>query len=192
MNDDPAGSHLDVIAPAAAAHGHLIHAAEADPGAGLLPFAYTSGLASSGHPELVIVGQPATVARPVLDALAAQGLGAKAMGGRGIGPGDMYPGIIRGAALAIVGPATAGSYLAGHADALSMDERPPLQVVWPDKSGLFPWQGGYDQSLRQPLLGPPPPGQARPARGGTRPAVQRHRAAGLPGLRRGPGQRPAR
>lgn len=33
---------------------------------------------------------------------------------------------------------------------------PTLQLVWPDRGGLFPWDPGFDPALveRQPLLGP--------------------------------------
>jgi hypothetical protein len=165
------------VAATVGEHGWAItgrHGDEAAP-----PWAYSVGMwVSHQVPELVLCGLPVENAAAIINAV-----GARIADGARIGPGDMLdeaclsemlapfhrtesreaqgcvpPEGNRPAALALrpVEPSwrtTDG--LLGISNAFYGMVRPPyLQVVWPDRSGKFPWDQGFQPRLArlQPLL----------------------------------------
>lgn len=131
-------------------------------GSGEPGYAHTVGLAHrSGHPELLVSGQPVDLAAAVLDDVAHRVV----VEGRRLAPGDVVEGALAWHPLVVdeVTPSAASQTLR----LASWFHRRParaLQLVWPDAQGLFPWQpGAHDTTDLQP------PAWRRPAErlGGT-------------------------
>lgn len=121
------------------------------------PFAYSVGQQPKGLPELIVFGLPPHVAGAMLYTLAGH-MEAEHAAGRAVGAGFItvtdVP--VRTALLEV--PAAAASEYATIAHERSKGQATYLQVVWPDESGVFPWEHGYDRKLRQyqRMLGSPP------------------------------------
>lgn len=121
------------------------------------PFAYTVGQQPKGLPELIVFGLPPEVAGAMLYTLAGH-MEAEDAAGRAVGAGFIsVPDVpVRTALLDVTVEAASEYATVAHdrSDGLATY----LQVVWPDESGLFPWETGYDAELRQyqRMLGSPP------------------------------------
>lgn len=115
-------------------------------------WAYTIGLGQTQqHPELAIFGME-------LDAMHAflNHLGALVCAGRRFESGQEYEGIFEGmrCAFRAVAPRWLDVFFGNAAWHYRSAEVPILQCLWPDESGLLPWEPGFDESWRevQPLL----------------------------------------
>ena len=121
------------------------------------PFAYTIGQQPKGLPELIVFGLPPQVAGAMLYTMAGF-MEEELAAGRQACPGFItVPEVPVRHALLDVTAAAASDY-ATVAHDRSAGKATYLQVVWPDESGLFPWEAGYENELRkyQLLLGAPP------------------------------------
>lgn len=115
-------------------------------------FGYSIGLFKTyGHPEILLIGQgferTAQFLNKVRDAVA---------GGRRFVRGDLCEGFLKGlpVRLGAVLPEHRGDWL-GYADWFNgSSDYPVLQLLWPDRKGIFPGEAGYDEGLvdRQPAL----------------------------------------
>ena len=110
-------------------------------------FAYTVGLADQGRPELVMFGLPIQIMHGLLNDLARQDLPE---------PGSFISEVANlPLRLDAVVPEKAKEYLTiANRHAQRVVEA--VQVVWPDREGLFPGDDGVDQEMMdkaQPLLG---------------------------------------
>lgn len=190
MEDDPFDAYLETVRAAIEAQGLFIQYVGPAPAARNLPYAYTVGLTPSGRPELIVVNLSFSMMQVILSEMAV-----RTRAGDGLSPGDRHSRIVQDYDLAVVGPADDDSYPVHIARAVYPGAGPPVQVVWPDAAGRFPWQAGYDMNQRQPLLGPPPeppggigqvpvPGGGRPGPDRRGPAPRHHRGGG-PSPRRG-------
>ena len=119
-------------------------------------FAFTIGLhLNFGHPEVIIFALKQEVAGGVLNHICDL-----ARGGSAFTAGATSDELLEGLPVTFleVGLEHYRDHL-GFAlwfyRSLLPDHFPCLQLVWPDKSGVFPWQEGFDESYRhlQPLLG---------------------------------------
>ena len=126
-------------------------------------FAYTAGLTAQGHPELMLLGPiPPAYAHHTLNDLALRVV----IRHQRFAAGDVPPNVLQGYDVMMAGPVTAGQareagYPPTMACAVYGDAAVSvLQVVYQDGGHRYPWQGGYDLPA-QPLIAPPPPGEAR-------------------------------
>jgi hypothetical protein len=126
---------------------------------GLPAFAFTIGhFYKQNHPELIVIGLPAETAHKLLNIAVVKVVGAKER----IEPYKKYKDFTEGLSVAFVpvGIEHYNEYL-GYAGwfygSMSMPF-PALQMVWPDKSGKYPWEKGYDKQFLQlqPILGKMP------------------------------------
>lgn len=119
-------------------------------------FAFTIGLFyKADHPEIIVVGLKSETAQQLLNIAATKVIGAK----KSIVPYKKYTDMTEGLSLAFVPVSLEhyGEYL-GYANwfyAAMPKPYPVLQMVWPDKAGIFPWEKGHDKrfSSLQPILG---------------------------------------
>ena len=121
-----------------------------DPGT---PFAYTAGLTSHSHPELVIAGLHPLIAQALLGDLADRVVhhGARLRHGQRIT--DLIDGYD---AVIVDGPVTEELYPGTAIGRYGADQVRLQQVVWPDPHTRFPWDPGYQYPPQaQPLLGRP-------------------------------------
>jgi uncharacterized protein DUF4262 len=137
-------------------HGWFVmKIAEDDRGPG---FAYTFGLYEEfKHPELVLYGlDPGHMHRLLNDA----GKRIKA-GTRYYQDGDVIHDLLEGyrCAFRSVNPRWYSKTCTWALWFYQQRSFPVLQLVWPDKNSRFPWDTGFDDSLRskQPDLSQPPP-----------------------------------
>jgi hypothetical protein len=126
-------------------------------GDGTVPFSYTVGLTPHSHPELILLGgiKP-EYARVTLTGMALRVI----YDGRVYTPGQRHGDVLEGYDVIIAGPVEPAwdrLYPVSMAKRIYRAGR-PLQVVYPDKYGTFPWEDGYEMR-GQPLICPPPPGQ---------------------------------
>jgi hypothetical protein len=124
-------------------------------------FVYTVGLSRPrfGHPELLVVGLGADTAQIVLTDLCERVRdGQRLHAGQRISDlledvdgGELQVELLRvDDAAADRQPLSEAKWLYGHGVQIGA-----LQIVWPDGNHRFPWEPGYDGTLRgiQPLLG---------------------------------------
>ncbi len=138
-------------------HGWAIQAVLADPTTGDPDYAYTIGLTTLRHPELLIAGLPPDTAAHHLNLLATR-----------IHAGDPPP---AGTTLTDLTPprrhhlltldTAASDDLLHHANALHQHpDGPPVpayQLIWSDPAGHLPWEPGCTgPATDQPLAAPPP------------------------------------
>jgi hypothetical protein len=114
--------------------------------------AYSIGLIELySHPELVIVGLPA---EPALDFVAHAV--SRVSRGRHFHDGERATDVFPGAAAILrrVGEQHLGEYLPEAVVRYGGTDFGALQIVYPDRAGLFPWDKGADLKLRlvQPVL----------------------------------------
>lgn len=141
-------------------------------------YAYTVGLRQRGLAELLILGLPVATARMVLSTLADHGLSQSELpldiplAGffdgfepvlRPLDPAGatawMNPASPEAAMALQPSPADPGGWSKARQIRGAMPALQLLQVVWPDPSGHYPWEGEFDDALRaaQPLLPGPAP-----------------------------------
>jgi Domain of unknown function (DUF4262) len=117
------------------------------------PFSYTVGLFQTyGHPELLIYGLPSNIAHSVLN-IAAEA----AASGKAINLSESTDELLNGYSCVFVPvPLTEYAEHLGFARwYYDGDNFPVQQVVWPSKTGLFPWHPEATIAFRtkQPVLG---------------------------------------
>ncbi len=139
-----------VLADVAEYGWHVVHIL---PDEGAPGWSFSIGLFHTfGHPEFVVFGLPSERAQPIIN-----GLGARIRSGSQFTHGSEDTGVLTGYPVRFVAvPESASRDHFGYAIWFYRHEPfPVLQVVWPDRSGLFPWQHGCDPSLQdgQPVLG---------------------------------------
>lgn len=156
MSDDPFPDrnmdHLDKIAWVVETNGWCaepVPAREDPPTPG---YTYTIGFERTyGQPEVVIFGLQPVAARGLLDLLATQfEAGISIPTGTFVGLlDDDLPAALLPIDLAEYGPLFPDAVAFFGDDGFRMS-----QFVWPDRSGLLPWNEGYDERLRlaQPVL----------------------------------------
>jgi hypothetical protein len=150
----PADSGDEKVISDVQRHGcHLVSVLADQHGPG---FVYSIGLyLNFGHPEVIVFGLKPEVAGRVLNHIREL-----ARGGETIGSGSTSDAFLEDLSVSFlaVGPEHYRDHL-GFAlwfyRSLLPETFPCLQLVWPDKSGVFPWQEGFDESYAhlQPLLG---------------------------------------
>jgi hypothetical protein len=118
-------------------------------------FAFSMGYyANFLQPEVIVFGFPPAIAQQFLNITAVRFAGAK----QAYEMYTPYDDIAEGGKIAFI-PVDRSHYPAyfGYAgwfyDSIRADF-PAIQLVWPDKQGLFPWDEGYDQAYfaLQPVL----------------------------------------
>lgn len=119
-------------------------------------FAYTTGLsAHDGHPEFVIYGLDMRIAQKLLNDLSATVLD----GTERYGHGDWVDRLVaNGIAVRLITVTDSSTDLTVANALFREDGAPPvpaLQVVFPDKGGLWPWQAGSSVAAL-PVKGPVP------------------------------------
>ncbi len=120
-------------------------------------FAYTLGLFHSfGHAEVLVMGLPLEAAHKVLNLI-----GNKVKAGRRYTFGQESAGLLEGQWLTfrIIKPENYDEMLGRAVRFYGGQGFPALQCFWPDASGGFPWQEGFDEewSGQQWLLFEPLP-----------------------------------
>ena len=115
-------------------------------------WAYSIGLWHSlRSPEVCLMGVPFRTAMGFV-----KKIGGQIRDGRGLQPDERRDGVLtdRPVAIRLVHPSW---YHALFGAGLDFTEAPPwpmVQAIWPDRSGLFPWEDGVDEECRarQPML----------------------------------------
>jgi hypothetical protein len=118
-------------------------------------FSYTIGLyLSFGHPELLVAGLPPEKAMPIVNLI-----GERVAKGEAFASGTVSTEILRNLPVSFraVDPAHYPEWIGlglWFYRSLRPGELPLLQIVWPDREGRFPWDEGFDESLRafQPVV----------------------------------------
>lgn len=116
------------------------------------PYTYTIGLEEQwGHPELVIFGLQPVAARGLL------GLVVEQLSLGGDVPEGVFTGLLDNNLACAILPVSSSEIrelCPAIAEHYGRDDVMMSQFVWPDRSGMFPWQPGYDERLRlaQPVL----------------------------------------
>lgn len=122
-------------------------------------FAFSIGhFLTLNHPEIIVLGLQPEIAQQFLNAVAVKLAGAKET----IEPYKKYSEFTEGLSLAFIPVSLEyyGEYL-GYANwfyGALPKPYPALQMIWPDKSGLYPWEQNYDTRFfrLQPVLGEVP------------------------------------
>jgi hypothetical protein len=114
--------------------------------------AHTVGLCEThAHPELLIVGLPGELCLEFLRHAAAL-----VVAGRQLSHGELAEGLFPSAPAAIrrVGEQHFDDYLTSAVEHYGTAEFAALQIVFPDRAGLYPWDAGADLRMRlvQPVL----------------------------------------
>lgn len=138
------------ISQGVAEHGWMIQGVTGSP-----PFSYTIGLAKFLHPDLVVYGVNPSTAQTMLNEV-----GQRVREGEKFTPGVSYARVLRDLDVRVlVVPPEVGEFgvAARFYREHDIQHWAMLQLVWPDKANLFPWDKGFDENLRpfQPLLGSP-------------------------------------
>ena len=110
------------------------------------------------HPEVIVIGLKPEISQQLLNIVAIKVVGANTK----IEPYKEYTDMTEGLSLVFIPVSLEhyGEYL-GYANWFygSMPKPyPVLQMVWPDRAGIFPWEKGYDKRFLQlqPILGKMP------------------------------------
>jgi len=107
-------------------------------------FAFTVGLFQTyEHPELVIVGLPMKAAHGILSTCVA-----RIDEGKSFENGQSRSDILDRftAAVVEVHKSYYAEYLGSGIGFYESEDFPALQIVWPDRNNLLPWQAGYDDA----------------------------------------------
>jgi hypothetical protein len=131
---------------------HGWHLVLIPPDHGAAGWVHTIGLSERfAHPELIVFGEDLGVLAPLLNAL-----GERIRAGARLDADTQLEGVLQGLALAVrsVEPKWTETFLGNAAWHYKRERVAALQCFWPDASGVFPWQAGFDESWRdeQPLL----------------------------------------
>lgn len=112
------------------------------------PFSYTVGITETyGCPELMIFGVGQNVADAVFN-----GLATRIKNGERFNDGDVASQLLNmPVAIKAVSKELAGPFALNVASRYKGTKHVPnfQQIVYPDRSGKFPWEVGYDQGMRQ-------------------------------------------
>jgi hypothetical protein len=133
---------------------HNVHVAEENGKSG---FSFSVGhFHNMDHPEILVIGLPEEVSHQLLNIAAVKIVGAKEK----LEPYKEYSDLTESLSIAFV-PVDFSHYAeylgyAGWYYGSMPKPFPTIQMVWPDRSGLFPWDEGYDVGYLaiQPVLGP--------------------------------------
>lgn len=127
-------------------------ATAADP-PGTTPYYYTAGLTQHGFPELAITGIDPRNAHDILNMLADRVYSRAVTFQHGQVVDDVLGGGYR--AVIVDGTPDRDTIWPGAANAIYGEDRVRLQqVVWPDRSGHYPWDDGYElPPTAQPIIG---------------------------------------
>lgn len=129
------------------------------------PFGYTIGLTEKGMPEFVLLGAPIEHVQNMVNAVVERALKGEAFEGAFLDEilaNDLRVAIVRAP------KARANSEFLVQAEHYYGREVEVLQIVLPDRKGLFPWDDGYDERFRAaqeaigPLREPPVPEDQQP------------------------------
>lgn len=105
-------------------------------------FSYTVGLARKGLPELIVFGLSQEVSLSILNA-AAKRLEAQDL------PLDVKLDELANLPLvAKAVPPKNGDHFLNVANNRENRLLPAIQIVWPDRSGVFPWDACFDQDMK--------------------------------------------
>lgn len=133
-----------------AEHGHAVVATSIELADGLLALSFTVGLSRQGLPELIVFALEADVAQPILNTAAKRLRAGQAPVDQPLSQIiDPLRVTLKSADMRKVREVSeALENLAG------VEGVRALQLVWPDRAGLFPWDADFDEGLRtlQPLL----------------------------------------
>jgi len=116
-------------------------------------YSYTVGLSAWEHPEVIVVGLPFPAGEKYLNLV-----GEAVRAGARFSPGVVTTALTDADSPVVFLPVT-------EVERLSVAEQfsgsvEALQLVWPDSTGLLPWQSGHrNPPDAQPLLGPRPDGE---------------------------------
>ncbi len=127
----------------------VIHVAAEDE---LPPFSYSVGIeASSGAPEVVVIGLKQQLAHFIVNEY-----NRRIRTGDQIQPGNRYEGFLEGfdVAAATVDPSHYDEYFGQNLRYYSGRDFRVLQLIYPNKNGVWPWQREADQWFKswQPIL----------------------------------------
>ena len=131
------------------------HVLNVSPDRGHPPHSYSIGLfATFEHPEIVIFGLPGATAQKLIDVLADD-----VKEGESFEPGCRYSHVLKGYDVMFVrvAPETYQKHFGRALDYYGSVSFPVVQMVWPDRNGLYPWESGCDPEIRklQPVLSRP-------------------------------------
>jgi hypothetical protein len=143
VDDDYFAHLLELIAE----HGWAVQSVGGGELPGEVPFAYTVGLSTLGHPELIMQGMPHPYAHHYLN-----DFGEEIRKGTKFLP-DTTSTVVSGeeAPFAFITAVDTSQLLAVEHIYGSVDA---LQVIWPDSAGKLPWDDGYaNPPWVQPFLG---------------------------------------
>lgn len=120
------------------------------------PHSYSVGVfASFGHPEIVIVGLPGERAHAFINNLVDE-----IKDGATFEAGSRYGHLIEGYDVLFLGvdQALFSDYFGRAIDFYGSSRFPVVQMTWPDRNGMFPWQAECEEGIRklQPVLQLPP------------------------------------
>jgi hypothetical protein len=151
---EPDGEYDEQLMANIAAHGwHFVHVAAEENSP---PFVFTIGLFEKrNHPEIILMGLPPQAAHGILNVLMVKIFG----GGERMEPFARHDDVTETFPITFV-PVAFEHYeeYLGYANwyyGSLPGPYPALQLVWPDKSGKFPWEPGYEEAFHalQPILG---------------------------------------
>ncbi|AJF08283.1 hypothetical protein GSUB_17560 (plasmid) [Geoalkalibacter subterraneus] len=118
------------------------------------PFSYSVGFSRMGKPEIIVVGLPLEIAQSIINEIGQR------FKKTGVFPvaGDIRDDLANLPCTFIALSEQAVKERLRAATALMDPPVEALQLIWPDRQGKFPWDEGFDESMRaaQPLLGTPP------------------------------------
>jgi hypothetical protein len=118
-------------------------------------FAYSIGMVQSlGHPEVLVIGQPVELMAYLINEI-----GERARDGAPCAIGEPIEGLLDDydCVLKPVDPSHYDDYLGYGLAYAGTRDFPVVQLVWPDKEGIFPWEPGCHEALAelQPQLDRP-------------------------------------
>jgi hypothetical protein len=116
-----------------------------DPDGGAPAFTYTTGFwLTLGYPEVIVFDFPGDLAHDVLGQMFRE-----IRRGRVLPTAEPVEGILSGENIQLLParPETAAEYLLSSKWFYKDNAFPCLQLVWPDHSGMFPWEDGFDPRL---------------------------------------------
>lgn len=132
-------------------HGFVVQHIGADYEKMLPPYSYTIGLADDGLPELCVFGIPGESAQVIVNELA------RRLKKEGSLPTDQPLNEVLEGFKCVLHALTheqLAPYLLGAVTRQHPRPIHGIQIIWPDPSGTFPWEAGFDMRYApaQPLL----------------------------------------
>jgi len=106
----------------------------------ITPFTYTVGFSEhDGHPEMIVLGLPPTVAHQLL-----YGLYERVAAGERFADGETDSNVLDGYDVRFQALPPDGVPLNWARMYYGVEELPALQIVWPDREGRFPGEDGCE------------------------------------------------